>query len=72
MKTGRLLKFQRPGGVVHAYLYRDGSLMRAALYLMTSGERPAGDPVYAVSGPSEAGVEADVRAWVDSHFPRSG
>lgn len=72
MKTGRLLKFQRPGGVVHAYLYRDGQLVRAALYLMSASERPAGDPIHSVSGASEAGVEADVRAWVDLRFPRSG
>ena len=35
MKTGRLLKFHRPGGEVHAYLYREGAGFRAAVYLMS-------------------------------------
>ena len=37
MKTGRLLKFRRPGGEVHAYLYKEEGQFRAALYLF-SGE----------------------------------
>ena len=44
MKTGRLLKFPRPGGDVHAYLYQDGPLVRASLYryrFTTPAERAA-------------------------------
>jgi hypothetical protein len=66
MKTGRLLKFRRPGGEVHAYLYREEDHFRAALYL--SG-REDGSPLETLSGPVESGVERDVRAWVDEHFP---
>jgi hypothetical protein len=68
MKTGRLLKFRRPGGEVHAYLYKEEGQYRAALYLL-SAERPDDSPMETLSGPEESGVERDVRAWVDSHFP---
>jgi hypothetical protein len=68
MKTGRLLKFRRPGGEVHAYLYKEEGQYRAALYLL-SGEREDGSPLQTLSGPVESGVEQDVRAWVDAHFP---
>jgi hypothetical protein len=68
MKTGRLLKFRRPGGEVHAYLYKEEGQFRAALYLL-SGEGEDGAPLQTLSGPVESGVEQDVRAWVDAHFP---
>jgi hypothetical protein len=69
MKTGRLLKFHRPSGDIHAYLYREGSQFRAALYVMTP-EGSRRQPVHDISGASEARVEEDVRSWVESHFPR--
>ena len=68
MKTGRLLKFRRPGGEVHAYLYKEEGQCHAALYLLSSG-REDGAPVQTLSGPVESGVEQDVRDWVDAHFP---
>jgi hypothetical protein len=68
MKTGRLLKFRRPGGEVHAYLYQEDGQYRAALYLL-SAEREDGSALTTLSGPVESGVERDVRAWVDAHFP---
>lgn len=68
MKTGRLLKFRRPGGEVHAYLYKEQEQFRAALYLL-SAEGEDGRPLETLSGPVESGVERDVRAWVDAHFP---
>ena len=68
MKTGRLLKFRRPDGEIHAYLYREEAQFRAALYLL-SGGREDGAPLQTLSGPVESGVEQDVRAWVDAHFP---
>ena len=68
MKTGRLLKFRRPGGEVHAYLYKEEGQFRAALYLL-SGESEDGAPLQTLSGPVESDVEQDVRAWVDAHFP---
>jgi hypothetical protein len=71
MKTGRLLKFPRPRGDVHAYIYRDGASFSAAVYLLSPG-RGGTEPVHSVSGPTEAAVEASVREWVDTHYPRSG
>jgi len=67
MKTGRLLKFHRPGGDVHAYFYSDGTEVRAALYLMQPGQDRA--PVQQITGTSDAHVEAEVRAWVEAHYP---
>ena len=69
MKTGRLLKFHRPGGDVHAYFYSEGPLVRAALYLMQPGQDRA--PVQQITGPSDERVEAEVRAWVEAHYPQT-
>lgn len=69
MKTGRLLKFHRPGGDVHAYLYVEGAQVRAALYLMEPGRDR--EPVQEIAGPSDARVEAEVRAWVEAHYPQT-
>ncbi len=70
MKTGRLLKFHRPGGDVHAYLYLDGGEAVAAIYVMADGHDPGAEPRHRLRGASEAEVERDLRAWVDTHFPR--
>jgi hypothetical protein len=66
MKTGRLLKFHRPGGDVQAYLYQEGELVRATVYLVAHDEAP----VHEVSGASGNEVEAAVRAWIDTRFPK--
>jgi len=71
MKTGKLMKFQRPGGEVHAYLYSEGGLFQAALYLMTAERRHDKEPLHVLRGVTEVRLEQDVRAWVDRHFPRS-
>jgi hypothetical protein len=68
MKTGRLLKFPRPGGDVHAYLYQDGPLVRASLYRLAPGPERA--PVHEIAGQTAEEVEAVVREWVDRHFPK--
>jgi hypothetical protein len=68
MKTGRLLKFHRPGADVQAYLYQEGDEMRAVIYLMASAG--ARDPVHRIAGATSDEVEAQVRAWVESHYPR--
>ncbi len=68
MKTGRLLKFHRPGGDVHAYFYAEGEEIRAALYLMQPGRDR--QPVQEIAGKSDERVEAEVRAWVETHYPR--
>ena len=67
MKSGRLLKFHRPGGDVHVYLYREAGEVRAALYLMGGDEGP---PIHTVAGPTEEQVEADARAWLEARFPK--
>jgi hypothetical protein len=71
VKTGRLLKFRRPGGEIHAYLYKEEGLYRAALYLVSAEPGRDGSPLHTVSGPLETGVEQDVRAWVETHYPRA-
>jgi hypothetical protein len=68
MKTGRLLKFHRPDGDVHAYLYLEGEGARAAVYLMAPGRERV--PVHEVRGASSEEVETQVRAWIDAHYPR--
>jgi hypothetical protein len=70
VKSGRLLKFHRPGGDVHAYLYRDGPVVRAALYVMSPAREGDSEPQHVISGPSEEQVEAEVRAWIEARFPR--
>jgi len=68
MKTGRLLKFHRPGGDVHAYLYLEGEAARAVVYLLAPGHDRR--PVHEVHGASADEVEQKVRAWIDAHYPR--
>jgi len=68
MKTGRLLKIPRPDGEVHVYLYQDGPVTRAAVYLL--GAARSAEPVYTVSGGSEMRVEEEARAWVAANFPK--
>ena len=69
MKTGRLLKFQRPGGDVQAYLYQEEGVFRASVFVLGPSGRKD-EPVQILSGPSESAVERDLRAWVEVHFPR--
>ncbi len=68
MKTGRLLKFQRPGGDVQAYLYQEGGVFRASVFVLGPSGRKD-EPLEILTGPSESAVERDLRAWVDAHFP---
>ena len=70
MRTGKLLKFQRPGGDIQAYLYREGSVAKAAVYVRSAQPTLGTDPVHTITGASEIGVEAEVRKWVESHFPK--
>ena len=69
MKTGRLLKFHRPDGDVHAYFYAEEGGVRAVLYRMAPGEERG--PVHEVRGRTPEEVEGQVRAWIDSRYPRS-
>jgi hypothetical protein len=67
VKTGRLLKFKRAQGEVHAYLFHDGGVVRASLYLMAPGYEES--PVHEVTGADSDEVEAEVRDWIDCYFP---
>jgi hypothetical protein len=67
VKTGRLLKFHRPGGDVQAYLYQEAGLFRASVYVL--GAAAGSEPVQTLSGHSEAAVERELRKWIADHFP---
>lgn len=74
MKTGRLLKFQRPLGEIHAYLFREESGgFSGVVYVFSGPQAQPGlgeQPAHRLEGPTEAAVESGVRAWVEAHFPR--
>jgi hypothetical protein len=70
LKTGRLLKFNRKDAEVHAYLYQEGATYRAAIYVSRKGVGAGRTPDRELTGASGALVEDEVRAWVDSHYPR--
>lgn len=67
MKTGRLIKFQRPSGDVQAYLFQEDGRFHGVVFLVSDSE---GAPIHSEDGSSESAVEAGVRSWVDDHFPR--
>jgi hypothetical protein len=69
MKTGKLMKFPRDGGDIQAYLYRDANLFRASLYVTAQGMR-AREPIHTIADADEDHVVAEVRSWVEAHFPR--
>jgi hypothetical protein len=68
MKTGRLLKFRRPEGDVHAYLYLEAGRARAALYRFAPGQPR--QPLHEIRGETPEEVEAAVRAWIETRYPR--
>lgn len=69
MKTGKLMKFTRPAGDVQAYLYRDANIFRASLYVTAGGARSR-EPVHTLADPSEEALLTEIRAWVETHYPR--
>ena len=68
MKTGRLLKFQRPGGDVQAYLYQEAGSFHASVFVQGPSAR-TGDAQATLTGETEAAVESALRAWVEEHYP---
>jgi hypothetical protein len=70
MKTGRLIKFSRPGGDVQAYIYHGGASFEARLYVLAPDQARPGEPAHSLSAPTEADVERAVRDWVAIHFPK--
>lgn len=71
MKTGRLLKFDRPGATLHAYFFREGGRCRAAVYV-SGGGVPDTAAAHEFDGRDEGELEERVRSWIDEHYPRSG
>jgi hypothetical protein len=69
MKTGKLMKFKHPAGEVQAYLYQDADVFRASLYVM-DGRTHDREPVHTLVDPSEEALLAEIRAWVEAHYPR--
>jgi hypothetical protein len=69
MKTGRLLKFHRPGHDLQAYLYLEPDGVRAVVYDLAAGQERG--PVHTLSGTESDEVEAALRSWIDAHYPRS-
>ncbi|HUG53954.1 MAG TPA: hypothetical protein VMR21_10140 [Vicinamibacteria bacterium] len=70
MKTGRLLKFHRPGGDVQAYLYREGGMFCASVFVLgRQGRRDP--PLQTLTADTEAAVERELRAWIEKNFPAS-
>ena len=56
---------------MHAYIYREGSAFRAAVYVMeTSGHSSDKSPTESLTAATEVGVETAVREWVETRFPR--
>ena len=70
MKTGRLLKFHRRDADVHAYLYQEGAQFKAAIYVLAKQQSQQSPSEQELVGGSSQLIEDEVRAWVDSHFPR--
>jgi hypothetical protein len=70
VKTGRLLKFQRKDADIHAYLYQEGAQFKAAIYVLARSATPQQAAEQELVAGSGQLVEDEVRAWVDSHFPR--
>jgi hypothetical protein len=68
VKTGRLLKFHRPGGDVQAYLYQEGGVFRASVFVLGPGGG-GGDAQATLTGATEAGVERELRAWIEKNYP---
>jgi hypothetical protein len=68
VKTGRLLKFQRPGGDVQAYLYHEGGEFRATVFVLGAA-KPREETQTTLTGDSEAAVERALRAWIEKNYP---
>ena len=64
------MKFPRPGVELHVYLYQDGLQVKAAVYALGPGTHGP-DPIHTTGGDSEAAVEADVRSWIEDHYPKA-
>jgi len=55
---------------VHLYLYREGTLYKASIYLMSTERGQPTEPLHRVESASEEEVEASARAFVEARFPK--
>ncbi len=55
---------------MHVYLYREGALYRASIYLMSADRGHETEPLQRFAAESEAEVEASARAFVEARFPK--
>jgi hypothetical protein len=69
VRTGRLLKFHRPGGDIQAYVYREGAGFCASVF-QVGGPTRREAPLHTLTGPTETAVEQALRAWLDVHYPK--
>ena len=69
MRTGRLLKFGRPGGDIQAYVYREGGVFCASVFRV-AGASEGDRPLHTLTAATEDSVERALRAWVDEHYPK--
>lgn len=70
MKTGRLLKFVRPAAEIQAYIYRgERGVVHGVVYVVVPGTAEM-TAKQEIRGADEDAVEREVRAWIDSNYPR--
>jgi hypothetical protein len=69
VRTGRLLKFSRPGGDIQAYVYREGAVFCASVF-QVAGASKRDQPLQTLTAATEAAVEQALRAWIDAHYPK--
>ena len=70
MRTGRLLKFHRPGVDIQAYVYREGAGFCASVFQIGGPSRRQ-EPLQTLTASTETAVEQALRAWVDDHYPKT-
>jgi hypothetical protein len=65
------MKFHRPAGDLQAYLYRDAGSFKASLFMIgKASDSRSREPLHTFENANELGLEAEVRAWVESHYPK--
>ena len=55
---------------MHVYLYREGALYKASIYLMSAERGQPTEPLQRLESASEEEVEASARAFVDLRYPK--
>jgi hypothetical protein len=55
---------------VHVYLYREGAVSCASVYVLTPGYGPPSEPLERIEAENDDDAEARARAFVDRRFPK--